>query len=117
MKRLFIALILVCAFASFASGEECTEMLPLQLFDSTGNCSSQPEISRVFDARRFEWRGHHYIYINRGNEIEAWNIDNPRSPQPQAGSGSWFNVPNVGDSDYDLINLAICDDCRYGVAS
>ena len=23
----------------------------------------------------------------------------------------------VGDSDYDLMNFSICDDCRYGIAN
>jgi len=26
-------------------------------------------------------------------------------------------VPNVGDSDYDLFDIAVCDDCRYGAVT
>ena len=30
---------------------------------------------------------------------------------------SFFNIPNVGDSDYDMVSFSVCDDCRWGIAN
>jgi len=78
------------------------------------DCSAQPEIDRVFRLQTITWNNHKYLFVDEGNEITVMNIDNPLNPV--SGPVSFFNIPNVGDSDYDLLNFTVCDDCRYGMA-
>lgn len=84
------------------------------LLRSSLNCTGLPSIPKYFDPTTFSWGGRKILVVNDGNELVYWNITNPMSPVPIAGSN--FNVPNQGDSDYDLMNYSICDNCRYGVA-
>ena len=44
-----------------------------------------------------------------------WDITDPLMPV-EVGE-SEFRVHNAGDSDYDLENFSVCDDCRWGVAN
>jgi hypothetical protein len=50
-----------------------------------------------------------------GNELQLWNVTDPANPV--MGSTSRFRITNLGDSDYDLVNYSVCDDCRYGIAN
>lgn len=87
------------------------ESSPVTQFFNTTSCSSEPSKDRVFGAQNFKWKGKDLILVTRGNNFTIYN----ESPFT-AISASSFNVPNVGDSDYDLMNVAVCDDCRYGAA-
>ncbi len=82
---------------------------------SPSNCSAQPEIDRVFRLQAITWKEHKYLFVDEGNELKIFNIDNPLSPVSTATSH--FNIPNFGDSDYDMESFTVCDDCRYGVAN
>ncbi len=82
---------------------------------SPTNCSAQPEIDRVFRLQTITWKGNKYLFIDEGNEIKIRNIDDPLNPG--SGDSSFFNIQNVGDSDYDLMSFSVCDDCRYGIAN
>jgi Putative binding domain, N-terminal/Viral BACON domain len=82
---------------------------------SPANCSAQPSIDRVFRLQQIRWKGHDYLFVDEGNEIKIFNIDNPLNPIVE--TTSVFDIPNLGDSDYDLVNFSVCDDCRWGIAN
>ena len=94
----------------------CLQHSPPMLFDTSDNCMSQPEIDRVFDVQPLRWKGSDFMLVNEGNEFKVWNVDQPDQPQVVQWQ-THFNVPNVGDSDYDLFDIAVCDDCRYGAVT
>jgi hypothetical protein len=74
-----------------------------------------PTIPKYFDPQVFSWGVRDILAVSDGNEILLWNVTNPSNPVYIAGSN--FNIPNQGDSDYDLLNFSICDECRYGTAA
>ena len=85
------------------------------LLDTTDNCVSEPWRPRASDVETFSWKGHEYMIFNRGNELSIYNIDDPKNPTLTATSN--FNFGTRGDSDYDLIDFDVCDECRYAVLS
>lgn len=82
--------------------------------DSTANGSADPRYDRAFAGIRLTWRGRPWLLVNRGNEIQLWDVTDPARPVLRSTSN--FNIPNQGDSDYDLLAFAVCDDCRWGIA-
>jgi hypothetical protein len=98
-----------------AGAEECLVMESQLIFDTMYSCEATPAIDRFFSASPVVWKGHTYLFGNTGNELKMWLADDPDHPTAIASSD--FNVPNVGDSDHDLLNFSMCDDCRYGIAS
>ena len=82
---------------------------------SPANCSSEPAIDRVFRLQTITWKNHEYLFVDEGNEIRIFNIDNPLNPIQ--GAVSFLDIYNLGDSDYDLMSFSVCDDCRYGIAN
>ena len=99
---------------SVASAQGCFAFIE-DFSYSPSNCSSQPEIDRVFRLQAITWKNHKYLFVDEGNELKIFNIDNPLNPVSTATSH--FNIPNFGDSDYDLLSFSVCDDCRYGIAN
>ncbi len=93
----------------------CLDSLEPLLHDTSNNCLGLETNFKFFDISRFQWRGRPQIAVNTGNNIQIWDISDPQSPHDVDNSG--FGVPNQGDSDYDLLNYSICDDCRWGVAT
>ncbi len=85
------------------------------LLDTTDNCVSEPYRPRASDVETFRWKGHDYMIFNRGNELSIFNVDDPRNPVLKATSS--FNFGTRGDSDYDLIDFDVCDDCRFAALS
>ena len=79
------------------------------------NCLGLPTIDKYTNPKTFQWKGKEILAINTGNELHFWNITNPASPVSLAKSN--FNIPNQGDSDYDLVTYSVCDDCKFGIAS
>ena len=55
---------------------------------------------------------HDYMMLNVGNEFVVYNVDDPAYPTLSAESG--FEFGTAGDSDYDMLNFDVCDDCCYG---
>ncbi len=82
---------------------------------SSLNCLGNPAIDKFFEAATFSWGTTDQLAVNTGNDLQLYNINDPGSPVE--GDDSNFGVGNQGDSDYDLLNYSICDDCRYGVAT
>lgn len=80
---------------------------------SSPNCTGLPTIDKFFDPVTFGWYGKQFLTVNDGNELELWDITTPAFPVAKTQSN--FNVPNMGDSDYDLLNQSVCDDCRFGI--
>ncbi len=109
-----LAALAILAASSNASSQACFEHVRNINYSPT-NCTAQPELDRVFRLQTITWKGHLYLFVDEGNEIKIFNIDNPLNPT--IITTSFFTVPNVGDSDYDLMNFSVCDDCRYGIAS
>lgn len=82
-----------------------------ELFSTAGNCASQPSIDRVFGGQVLVHNDATWLAVNAGNELRWWSL-----PGEVPHGGTSFNVPNVGDSDYDLMTFSLCDECRYGAA-
>lgn len=97
-----------------AGDTACGVMLPAVPFDSSYTCSSEPRYDRVFGAERFDWGGAPWLAVNYGNEIQLAELADPTRPRPRGRSS--FRVGNQGDSDYDLVHVAVCDGCRFGAA-
>jgi hypothetical protein len=97
-----------------ASAQDCFDHISTRNY-TPWNCTAMPEIDRVFRMQTIVWNGHDYLFLDEGNEIKVFNIDSPQNPVVVAGSS--FDVPNVGDSDYDLLSFSVCDDCRFGIAN
>ena len=97
-----------------ASAQGCFEHVSTRSY-APWDCSAAPFIDRVFRMQTISWNDHEYLFVDEGNEIKVFNIDNAQSPFIVTGSS--FNVPNVGDSDYDMVSFSVCDDCRFGIAN
>jgi hypothetical protein len=78
-------------------------------------CEAMPDYDKYFIPRTFIRNGKDYLILNTGNELQLWNVTDPANPV--TGSTSRFRITNLGDSDYDLVNYSVCDDCRYGIAN
>jgi PKD repeat protein len=83
------------------------------LLDTTNNCVNEPWRERATDVQTFRWKGHDYMILNRGNEFGIYQVDNPANPVTVDTSN--FGFDTRGDSDYDIIEFDVCDDCRYGI--
>lgn len=94
-----------------AGAAPCGEWLAHYLVST--NCAAEP-ILRAEGAVKMAWKGHRYLVVNRANEAQLVQVDDPRRPDWRATSN--WNIPNQGDSDADLVAIAVCDDCRWGVA-
>ncbi|MEJ2580511.1 MAG: hypothetical protein P8127_02560, partial [Acidobacteriota bacterium] len=114
-----LALIAVAAASPAAAQSHCASwvdtLLTYENYPQVVQCVSDPAYDRATDVETFRWKGHEYMIMNRGNELSIYNIDNPSNPMLTAESD--FDFGTRGDSDYDLIDFDVCDDCRYGVFS
>lgn len=107
------ALLAATSLPALASG--CLEALEPLLEDTSDNCIGIPSNPKFFEASTFNWGGSERLVVNIGNELRMWTVDDPQAPVFAAESA--LNVPNQGDSDYDLLGFSFCDDCRFGVAA
>jgi len=112
--------LLAFALASPASAQiHCASwidtLLTYEDYPPIVQCVSSPNYDRSSDVETFRWKGHDYMIMNRGNELWIYNIDDPGNPTLTAAST--FDFGTRGDSDYDLIDFDVCDDCRYGILS
>jgi cysteine-rich repeat protein len=116
----------LCTFALFAGAALCGTSVPdaraqsdfthvLNFPYTPSNCSAEPAYDRVFRLQRVAWKGHEYLFVDEGNDIRIFNIDDPLSPA--MGYSSYFGIPPFGDVDYNLVNFSVCDDCRWGVGN
>jgi PKD repeat protein len=85
------------------------------LLDTTDNCTNEPWRPRASEVQTFSWEGHDYMIFNTGNELDLYQVDDPANPVDVGGSS--FRFDTLGDSDYDLGDFDVCNDCRYGVLS
>ena len=111
-----LALVLfVVAPASPAAAEtHCTTwvdtLLTYENYPPSVQCVSDPRYPRSSDVETFRWKGHDYMIMNLGNELSIYNVDDPANPTHTATSD--FDFGTRGDSDYDLIDFDVCDECR-----
>ena len=110
--------LLTFALASPASAQiHCASWIDTLLtnenYPPSVECVSSPTYDRSSDVETFRWKGHDYMIMNRGNELSIYNVDDPTNPTHTATSD--FDFGTRGDSDYDLIDFDVCDDCRYAV--
>lgn len=87
---------------------------PPLVFDWELDCSEHPGAQRAFHPQTFDWQGQEYLMFSKGNWLSLQDLADPQDPNEI--SVGYFAVGNLGDSDYDLLSYAICDDCRYGMA-
>ena len=85
--------------------------------NTSDDCTTTPSNDRFFALAGFEWNGTPHYVLNRGNELEIYDIDGSNASQPDAVATSSFNVPHAGDNDYDLLSFSVCDECEYGSAN
>jgi hypothetical protein len=87
------------------------------LLDTTSNCVSSHLRERAFTTETFLFGGSEYMMLNRGNELGIYRISDADRLHPEHVDGFdfWPLFGTAGDSDYDLMNFDVCDDCRYGV--
>lgn len=111
-KRTF-CLALICALALLVSPAAAGCLVDAGLLRQSLNCTGMPTIDKFFDPVTFSWKGKDYLTVNDGNELELWDVTDPAHPIAKGQSN--MNVDNMGDSDYDLLNYSVCDDCRFGV--
>jgi hypothetical protein len=83
------------------------------LLDTSESCVNEPWRPRAMGIQNLSWKGHDFVVLNIGNELSIYNIDNP--VEPEHFDTSAFDFGTRGDSDYDLLDFDVCDDCRYGV--
>jgi hypothetical protein len=83
------------------------------LHDTSDSCVNEPWRERAMGIQNLRWKGHEYVILNRGNELSFYKIDNPTDPGHVPTSS--FRFGTRGDSDYDLLDFDVCDDCRYGI--
>ncbi len=94
---------------------ECLQSLDPLLEDTSNSCMGHPTNPKFFDTSTFRWGSRRQLAVNIGNEIQLWDISD--AANPHQGGLSDLGVGNQGDSDYDLLNHSICDDCRWGYAT
>ena len=116
MRRVLLAAMVLglaaCAPEPPPIASKAATQAPVVIFDTSSNCASQPSIDRMFSADPFVFDGVGYVAMNRGNEISIFRADTLAEV-----ARSRFKVGNMGDSDYDLLNFSLCDDCSLGVAN
>ncbi len=78
-------------------------------------CVSSPNRDRALNTETFSWNGGVYLLLSRGNELEIYDIGGTNATNPDKIDGSRFNFGTAGDSDYDVVSVDVCDNCRYGV--
>lgn len=103
--------------ASQASSEAqwCLVMEPEALLDTTDTCMNMPEVERQLKATVQAWNGAEFLVADVGNEIRCWDLEDPSAPIAMATSD--FQVPPLGDTDYNIDAISVCDDCRWGAAT
>ena len=109
-----VACCLLAVVSSPALAGSCLDALEPLLEDTSDDCIGIPSNPKFFEASTLWWGGLERLVVNTGNELRMWTIDDAQAPVFAAESA--LNVPNQGDSDYDLLNYSFCDDCRFGVA-
>ena len=122
IRTTFLRAALIVALALFAAAAASPAAAQIHcagwidtLLDTTNNCVSEPWRPRASDVETFRWKGHDYVIFNIGNELTIYNIDDPANPTFTATSE--FKFGTRGDSDYDLIDFDVCDECRYAILS
>ena len=114
LALLAAALCILAPASPVAAQAHCPQWVDT-LLDTSNNCVAEPWRDRASDVQTFRWNGHDYLVLHTGNELSIYNIDNPANPGLTARSD--FDFGTRGDSDYDLRNFDVCDDCRYAVLS
>ena len=96
-----------------AQSSSCFQFVGTPL-NTSDNCDATPTTKRSVGLRTFSWKGHSYLINNTQNNFEVYSIDNPQAPSRVTYSS--FGVTLHTDTDQNLKQFSVCDDCRYGVA-
>jgi hypothetical protein len=100
-----------------ASGQQCLELDPAFLLDTSGDA---PYLARrAVSTELLRWADHDYLIGNDGNGLVLWDIDDPSSPQlltsrQLIGYGDALLMPAAA-REHNLFNISMCDDCRFAV--
>lgn len=112
LRRAIIIAVTICALPALLFAQ-CLE--DGGLLRSSLNCTALPTIDKYYDPAGFRWGGSEYLAVSTGNDIALWRLTDPAAPTPMGESH--FGVSHQGDSDHDLVNYSICDDCRWAIAT
>ena len=92
---------------------QCLVANPNVLLDTSDDCAD-PKYDRALGSQTITWHGVKYLFVNVGNDIRVFDA---RTKKRVAESRFEKQVGHFGDSDLDLLNFSVCDECRYGVAN
>jgi hypothetical protein len=99
-----------------AKAQFCLEYVGIFFDDDADDCSYRPSNDRTHFPGVLPWAGQHFLYHSTGNDLEFLSLSDPAAPSYVERS-SWHNsIGNQGDNDYGLEAIALCADCRFGVA-
>ena len=124
MRRQVLCLLLLgLTAAGTAAADPCLSYVG-SFFSTSTNCEPSPVISRILGFETMLWNSRGILVGNLGNEMQLWTLDTPLSPQPLGASDVCRLWPGGGGAPctaggvaYNLVNMAVCDDCRFAVAN
>jgi len=100
-----------------AAAQACISEVRL-LDDFTSDPWATPTTRRSHGVEAIMWNGTRYLLVNDGNGLRIWSLADPQNPVYKSrrtlscNSGCWTGLD--GDNDWQLLQLSVCDDCRYG---
>ncbi len=101
-----------------ASADDCFTYLPPPMLDTSDNTNQAPITDRAMQANIIHRSGTPYLVLNTGNDLKLLRLTDPTDPSSAASSSWMFSVVQPdGDVDFNLFGIAMCDDCRYGMAN
>jgi len=91
-RMIFLAIVGVALVAGLmpatdAAAQACFEHVNNWPYTPT-DCQARPDIDRVFRLQTITWKNHEYLFVDEGNEIKIFNIDNPQNPSTVTTSRS-----------------------------
>ena len=89
---------------------------PKLLIDQTAKCDAVPSLLRALGVFVFWWCGKPFLVCNTGNGLTFFDISDPLAPKYVSGSAK-LTRGFAGDRDYNLMQFAIGDNCRYALAA
>jgi hypothetical protein len=119
VRRLMVAfgIVVISVMAAAPSAaQECSAFAGVYFDDSIDECRSGPFVNRAFYPGIIRWQDQHFLYQSTGNDLEFLDLSFPATPNDYEDSSWHGSIGNQGDNDFGLEAIAVCDECRYGVA-
>ena len=116
MKKTIIVWCLFLFVASTGFGQWCQTFVK-NISNTSYDCTTISTNFRFMNNGIFSWKNKPFYITSTGNDLVVYDINGSYAANPRRVTGSAFHVPNQGDSDYDLLNFSVCDECQYGTAN